>query len=156
VPYEHIENIRDSGDEKIALLLSLNNMIGILALGLPTYLVTATLDGLLRIALLLAAGTLGFLLTLDAGGMTVASRVLWHLRGRARLALQGDRIDPSALPITVRPSTRLRVLALASPVRPLGYGRARMTAPSENLAPQPGVPLTIAIDEAPYADHAAR
>lgn len=95
--YEHIEQIRDRADEKVALFLTAHNMLGLVIGAMPTYLLTQHMPLLVRAALILGFGTLGVVVTLDIGGMPLYARLLWRVRGVLRTRSEGRRVSAELL-----------------------------------------------------------
>lgn len=95
--YEHIEQIRDRADEKVALFLTAHNMLGLVIGAMPTYLLTQQMPFLVRAALILGLGTLGVIATLDVGGLPLYARLLWRIRGVLRTRSEGRRVSAEVL-----------------------------------------------------------
>ncbi len=121
MPYEHIEQIGDRGDERFALGLGARNGAGMVVAALPVVLVSAGWPLAARLPSVLGAVAVGLLATVESGGMPLYAWPLWWLRGRARMLAQGRRIAPDQLPGAAqqRPPLPLRV---GGPVR---YARRR-------------------------------
>jgi hypothetical protein len=95
--YEHIEQIRDRADEKVALFLTAHNMLGLVIGALPPYLLTQQLPFALRALLIIGLGTLGVIATLDVGGLPLYGRLVWRVRGTIRARSEGRRVTPELL-----------------------------------------------------------
>jgi hypothetical protein len=110
VPYTQLPQIDDRKSEKMAVLLSAENMAGLLALAVPAYLATTSWAMLPRLVLLLLAAGLGVALTVPVGGLALYRRLLWRLRGALWLFLRGEDIRPEQLPGAARRTRRSVVL----------------------------------------------
>jgi hypothetical protein len=119
VAYVQLPQIDDRKSEKLAVLLSAENMGGLLLCAGPAYLLTTGWDFLPRIVLLVVAALLGVALTVRVGGMALYARLLWQLRGVVWLYLKGEDVLPEHLAGAARREQRGVVL----PVR----GVARLT-----------------------------
>lgn len=95
--YEHIEQIRDRADEKVALFLTAHNMLGLVIGALPPYLLTQHMPFALRAVLIIGLGTLGVIATLDVGGLPLYGRLAWRVRGAIRARSEGRRVTPELL-----------------------------------------------------------
>lgn len=124
--YGHIGQIRNRRDEAIALGLTLENLVGILLVGLPIFALTVQLPGLLRAALVLGACLLGYSATWQVGGLRLSQR-LW-LQGRSLLALLtlGRRINREQI------TGRMRTTQGAP-----SWGRQRTGLAIQSQTPQP-------------------
>ncbi|GAB4163138.1 MAG: hypothetical protein Fur005_22370 [Roseiflexaceae bacterium] len=118
MPYEHIENIRSRRDERIAILLTFENALGLLVLGTPTYLLSAPFEWWLRIPLTLLGCAIGIGLTLDTGGMAIYERLIWRLRGIIRIRLSGGSIHAEDLPGLPHLGLNTPVLPANGPILP--------------------------------------
>ena len=104
--YQQLEELTSRKREKVALFLTAENMAGLLAVGLPMYIVTSTTSLWLRILILLAAAGLGVALTSEINGLAFYERVLWWMRGRGR-RLAGRVLRPAEFTaVPVAPSDR--------------------------------------------------
>jgi hypothetical protein len=110
MPYTQLPQIDDRKSEKMAVLLTVENMAGLLAIAVPTYLATASWDAIPRILALMAAAVLGVALTVPVGGLALYARLLWRLRGWVWLQLHGADIQPDQLPGAARRAQRGVVL----------------------------------------------
>ena len=116
MPYPQLEELTSRRREKVALFLTAENMAGLLAIGLPAYLGTLSVEIWLRILILIAAAVLGVALTTDVHGMACYERVLWWVRGRARRQMTGAVIRPAEFtPVQVVPDAR--ALPVGGPLR---------------------------------------
>jgi hypothetical protein len=100
--YDHITQLRNRRDEVIAMGLTLENIFGIVLVGMPVFALTAALPGLLRIVLFLIACVIGYGATRRIGGLRLA-HWLW-LQGRALLTLLsvGRRVNREKITGRVR------------------------------------------------------
>jgi hypothetical protein len=110
VPYTQLPQIDDRKSEKMAVLLTAENMAGLLALAVPVYLATTSWAMLPRLVVLLLAATGGVALTVPVGGLALYRRLLWRLRGALWLLLRGEDIRPEQLPGAARRPQRSVVL----------------------------------------------
>ena len=125
--YEQLEELTSRKREKVALFLTAENMAGLLAIGLPAYIVTTNTAFWLRLLILSAEAVLGVALTSEIHGLAFYERALWWLRGRVRRWIAGSALRPAEF--TAAPaSAGDRALPLQSPVR-------RVTATALDGAP---------------------
>ena len=82
--YEQLEEIRGRKGEKIVLFLTVENLVGVVCLALPVYLATTSAPFLVRLVLLALAGVLGYVATVEIGGLALYARVSWLVRGWLR------------------------------------------------------------------------
>lgn len=122
--YQQLEELTSRRREKVALFLTAENMAGLLAIGLPTYIGTTDVTSIwLRISILIAAAVLGVALTSEVHGMAFYERVLWWLRGQVRRRMTGAMIRPAEF--TTGPTVQGdRALPLGGPLR-----RVKRSAP---------------------------
>ena len=139
MPYVHIEQVHERRGEKVAFMLTAENMAGLLAGAVPLYLVTEVVPFWLRVLLLFLGGTLGVLATLEIGGLTPVARLTVFARGMVRRRLHGSRITPAFLPGVAPVTTHVRALPLDGPVQALhtrphatSAGRPDILSVSEN------------------------
>ncbi len=119
MPYEHIEQIHERKGEKVALMLTAENMAGLIIGALPIYLLTASLPFWLRAITLILSASLGVMATLDMGGMTPAARIAWMVRGTLRLRLHGTQMMPEHLPGAIPTRRQARALRAQGPIQAL-------------------------------------
>lgn len=100
MPYQTIERLLSRRGEKVALMLTVENVAGIAALGGPVFMLAEGQPILLRAAAVLAAAVLGVLVTVETRGMIFYERVVWRARGQVRLLLKGRTVAPDDLPGT--------------------------------------------------------
>jgi len=129
MPYDHIEQIRDRRGEKVAFFLTAENLGGMIAIGLPVYVGTVFIEqGWLRGVLIIVSALIGYLLTVEVGGLRVYERMMWRARGIIRMLFGGRivRIDQvSGRTVT----TRGRPYSVNAPFRV--RTTARSSAPQE-------------------------
>lgn len=110
--YEQLEEIGGRKQEKIFLFLTIENLGGLLCLGLPVYIATGSWPFFGRMLVVAIAATAGVGCTLDIGGMALYARMMWQLRGLIRRASGGGgRISPDQLAgqrVVVRDDRALR------------------------------------------------
>ncbi len=95
--YDHMEELGARRHEKVALYLTFENAVGLIAGALPSYIVFAHMPGLLRIILTICGAILGVIMTLDRAGMPIYTRLLWRIRGLIRLRMKPALITPEDL-----------------------------------------------------------
>jgi hypothetical protein len=115
--YVQLPQIDDRKSEKMAVLLTAENMAGLLLVAGPVYLATTGWGFLPRIVALVLAAVVGVTLTLSVGGMPLYARLLWQLRGVIWQHVQGGDIHPEALPGAVQRSERGVVLPVQGVAR---------------------------------------
>lgn len=151
MPYHHIEQIHERKGEKVALMLTAENMAGLVVGALPLYLLTSDLPFWLRAVILLLGGLLGVIATLEIGGLTPAARFTWLIRGLLRMRLHGARIIPEQLPGAApirRPARALRARGPIQVAPARGLAANRMAATESST-----IPVTRHVHEASNADH---
>lgn len=109
--YRALEQVLSRKNERVFMLVSLQNFFGIAALGLPTFLLTESLGLIARVAATILAGVLGHALTTEVRGMALYERAFWMARG----VLAGMLTPPIVRPADI-PGTRYRAAPLALPV----------------------------------------
>jgi hypothetical protein len=98
MPYLHIEELGDRSQERFALGLSAQNVIGMVVCGFPLFTISSTWPPGARLAAILAALALGFIATVEVSGLLVYAWPLWWARGRVRRLVQSSTIYPDQLP----------------------------------------------------------
>lgn len=98
MPYMQLPQIDDRKSEKMAVLLTAENMGGLLLVAGPVYLATSGWNFLPRIVAILLAAVLGVVLTMPLGGMALYARLGWALRGMLYQATSSTDLLPSDLP----------------------------------------------------------
>ena len=71
----------------------------------------------LRILIVLAAGVVGVLATLEVGGLAFYERVTWAIRGTIAKCAEGDRITPEQFIGAPTVGRRDRALPIDGPIR---------------------------------------
>jgi hypothetical protein len=129
--YRMLEELQNRRKEKVAIFLTFENIVGLMLVFFPVFLITSALPLLLRAPLCIAAAVLGIALTLEVHGLAVYERALWHARGVVRLRTRGAVITPDDLAGALAPATAERPLPLAGPIRSIE--RARLTRSRPHL-----------------------
>ncbi len=127
MPYDQLEEIGARRHEKVALYLTFENAVGLIAGALPAYVALASAPGLLRIVLTVLGGIVGVIMTLDVAGMPISARLLWRVRGVIRLRTRSTLITPADLAGTPLPVST-------------GHARALRVGGSIQLAQGPALP----------------
>ena len=96
--YEPITAILSRRDEKVALFLSIENLTGILLVGLPGFLLSNRIDSGWRAVLLVGLALIGYALTVRYRGMALYERAIWQVRGMVRGWNRGVLVQPEDLP----------------------------------------------------------
>jgi predicted neutral ceramidase superfamily lipid hydrolase len=156
MPYVPISNMSRRG-EKVAPFLTIQNVLGVIALAAPAYALGAGLPPVLRVLITLALAILAYIATSETNGMAPYERVMWRMRGRARVWMRGPTLSPTALPdavVQVRVpvnrrggAVRLRLRAPQITPGPTGRLAARRT----RLRPTPTVQEPREPHEVPHA-----
>ena len=102
--YEPLAPILSRRGEKVAMFLTIENLVGILIAIAPAYLLTRPIGGIVQIVVIVGCGLLGYVATLEQHGMSFYERVFWRLRGRLRQFQHGSQISPESLPTAVAQS----------------------------------------------------
>lgn len=131
MPYDQLEEIQSRRNEKIAMFLTLENAFGMILVAFPAYLVSVGMPFVLRVAIVVAAATLGVVATLNIGGLTFYERLIWTTRGAIRRRIQGDRIRPAQLVGATAATRTERPLPRGGPIR------------RRNLPPLAGEPVVV-------------
>ena len=136
--YEQLEELTSRKREKVALFLTAENMVGLLVVGLPAYIATASTAFWLRSLILLAAAVLGVLLTSEIHGLACYERALWWARGWARRRVTGAVLRPAEFtavavvhddrPLPLGGSVRRVLPTTAAPAEPTRLGSVVRTA----------------------------
>lgn len=99
------------------MFLTFENIIGLVLLGFPVFIGSASLPLLIRVPLVIAGALLGVFLTLEAQGLPIYERLLWRVRGLIRLRTSGNTIHPDDLVGAVQAPRQERALAVDGPIR---------------------------------------
>jgi hypothetical protein len=117
MPHEMIDEIQSRKGEKVALFLTFENAAGLILGVLPAFILSGALPWWLRILIVLAAGTVGVLATLEVGGLAFYERVTWAMRGTIAKRAAGERITPEQLIGARVAGRRDRALPIDGPIR---------------------------------------
>lgn len=117
MPYHHIEQIHERKGEKVALMLTAENMVGLVIGFMPLYLLSSGFPFWLRVLVVALGATIGVIATLDIGGMTPITRLIWLARGFVRMQLRGARLTPEQLPGAISLRRQERVLRADGPIQ---------------------------------------
>jgi hypothetical protein len=136
MPYVQLPQIDDRKSEKMAVLLTAQNMAGLLCCAGPIYLATTSWGFVPRIAALILAAVVGVALTIPVGGMALYARLLWRLRGLVWLRLQADTVRPEQLPGAVHRVEHSVVLPRHGVARVVQRSHTRVSSHS-SISPRP-------------------
>ena len=117
MPHEMIDEIQSRKGEKVALFLTFENAAGLILGVLPAFILSGALAWWLRILIVLAAGAVGVLATLEVGGLAFYERLAWAVRGTIAKRAAGDRITPEQLVGARAVGRRDRALPIDGPIR---------------------------------------
>src|SRR5437867_2469144 len=115
--HEMIDEIQSRKGEKVALFLTFENAAGLILGVLPAFILSGAMPWFLRILIVLAAGAVGVLATLEVGGLAFYERVTWAMRGTIARRAAGDRITPEQLIGARAVGRRDRALPIDGPIR---------------------------------------
>lgn len=161
MPHEMIDEIQSRKGEKVALFLTFENAAGLILGVLPAFILSSTLPWFLRILIVLAAGAVGVLATLEVGGLAFYERVAWAVRGTIATRAEGERITPEQLIGARVAGRRDRALPLDGPIRAVpmrkGVSGQAVRRPSVEIRPVQISSLDVAdlrpIDAAQPTEH---
>ena len=122
--HEMIDEIQSRKGEKVALFLTFENAAGLILGVLPAFMLSGMLPWWLRILIVVAAGVVGVLATLEVGGLAFYERVVWAVRGAIAQRAAGDRISPEQIVGARAVGRRDRALPIDGPVRAVPMQRA--------------------------------
>jgi hypothetical protein len=97
MPHEMIDEIQSRKGEKVALFLTFENAAGLILGVMPAFMLSGAMPWWLRILIVVAAGAVGVLATLEVGGLAFYERLIWAARGGIAGRTAGDRITPEQL-----------------------------------------------------------
>jgi hypothetical protein len=117
MPHEMIDEIQSRKGEKVALFLTFENAAGLILGVLPAFILSGAMPWWLRILLVLAAGAVGVLATLEVGGLAFYERLAWAVRGAIAKRAAGDTITPEQLIGARAVGRRDRALPIDGPIR---------------------------------------
>jgi len=132
MPHQMIDEIQSRKGEKVALFLTFENAAGLILGVLPAFILSGALPWWLRILLVLAAGIVGVLATLEVGGLAFYERLAWAVRGTLATRAVGERITAGQLVGAPTVGRRDRALPIDGPVRAV---MVRPGAPGERYRP---------------------
>lgn len=115
--HEMIDEIQSRKGEKVALFLTFENAAGLILGVLPAFILSGAMPWWLRILIVLAAGAVGVLATLEVGGLAFYERVAWAARGMIAKRATGERITPEQLIGAPTVGRRDRALPIDGPIR---------------------------------------
>jgi hypothetical protein len=115
--HEMIDEIQSRKGEKVALFLTFENAAGLILGVLPAFILSGAMPWWLRILIVLAAGAVGVLATLEVGGLAFYERVTWAVRGTIAKRAEGERITPEQLVGAPTVGRRDRALPIDGPIR---------------------------------------
>lgn len=164
MPYQHIEQIHERRGEKVALMLTAENMAGLLLGAMPLYLLTGGLPFWLRAVILVLGATLGVIATLEIGGLTPAARITWMIRGFVRMRMHGTSLLPEQLPGAAPSHRQARALRAQGPIQAMPAPRSvarrapALLQPTRPMAVPPVASDSLhpMVNEVSYADDSAR
>lgn len=82
MPHTMIDEIRSRKGEKVHLFFTIQNIIGIALGAVPAFLsIYRSMPWYLVLPITLLAGLIGFLATVEVGGMAAYERLVWWARG---------------------------------------------------------------------------
>jgi hypothetical protein len=114
--YRMLEELQSRRKEKVATLLTFENIVGLILVGFPVFAGSAGLPFLLRVPLVAGAALLGVALTLETRGLPVYERLLWRGRGLIRAQAAGGVVRPEQLS-AARAAVPARAIPVGGPVR---------------------------------------
>jgi hypothetical protein len=112
-----IDEIQSRKGEKVALFLTFENAAGLILGVLPAFILSGAMPWWLRILIVLAAGAVGVLATLEVGGLAFYERLTWAVRGTIAKRAAGERITPEQLVGARAVGRRDRALPIDGPIR---------------------------------------
>lgn len=117
MPHQMIDEIQSRRGEKVALFLTFENAAGLILGVLPAFVLSGPMPWWLRIPIVLVAGVVGVLATLEVGGLAFYERVAWAVRGSLARRATGGRITPEQLVGARALGQRDRALPIDGPIR---------------------------------------
>ncbi len=125
MPHEMIDEIQSRKGEKVAIFLTMENATGLVLGAIPGFLLTfRTMPWYLCFLITIAAGALGFLATIEIGGMAFYERMVWWIRGYLNQRLSTQRVSPEEITGGRAVGQRDAALPLHGPVRLVRQNRA--------------------------------
>lgn len=144
MPYHQLEELGTRRHEKVALYLTFENAVGLIAGAMPAYLVLAATPGIVRILFTIVCGALGVMLTFDTAGLPMYIRLFWRVRGLIRIRTRGILIIPETLIGSPHRAT-------SGQARALRIGGAVRLALAPALQHQPATHVSEGMECAGYA-----
>jgi hypothetical protein len=93
-----IEEIQSRKGEKVAIFLTMENATGLVLGAIPGFLLTfRNTPWYLTFLITITAGALGFLATIEIGGMAFYERLVWWVRGALKQRMTSQRITPEEI-----------------------------------------------------------
>ena len=139
MPHQMIDEIQSRRGEKVALFLTFENAAGLILGVLPAFVLSSPMPWWLRIPIVLAAGVVGVLATLEVGGLAFYERVAWVVRGSIARRATGNQISPEQLVGARAVGQRDRALPIDGPIRAIairkGIPRQPARRPHAQLRP---------------------
>lgn len=118
MPHEMIDEIQSRKGEKVAIFLTMENATGLVLGAIPGFLTTfRTMPWYLCFLITITAGALGFLATIEIGGMAFYERLVWWVRGYLKQWMTNPRITPEEITGASVIGQRDAALPLGGPVR---------------------------------------
>lgn len=118
MPHEMIDEIQSRKGEKVAIFLTMENATGLVLGAIPGFLTTfRTMPWYLCFLITITAGALGFLATIEIGGMAFYERLVWWVRGYLKQRMTSPRITPEEITGARAVGQRDAALPLGGPVR---------------------------------------
>ncbi len=146
--HEMIDEIQSRRGEKVALFLTFENAAGLIVGVLPAFILSDALPWWLRILIVLAAGAVGLLATLEVAGLAFYERVIWAVRGAIARRAAGERLTPEQLVGARAVGRRDRALPIDGPIRPVNVRRGAASQagrrPHRQVYRNPIPPLDVA------------
>lgn len=154
MPHTMIDEIRSRKGEKVHLFFTIQNIIGTALGAVPAFLITyRVLPWYLTVPIVLAAAVVGFLATVEIGGMAAYERLVWWVRGSISHRMDQSIITPESLVGGRTVSEHEIAIPIQGPVRVVKRPARRVALPIS----RPIVPRARAVGtEETYADPTAQ
>ena len=127
--YRMIEELNNRGNEKVAVFLTMRNIIGIIFLAVPAYLISIPFPILIRAIIIVIGAGVGFALTTELNGMPVYEHGVWQARGFIRRKLGGSIISPESYVGAVVQQETDRATRIDGPIQPILRTRRPIIVP---------------------------
>jgi hypothetical protein len=118
MPYQQLPQINDRKSEKLAVFLTVENMVGLALVAGPVFLISDAWPLLLRALAILVAAIVGVTLTVPISGLPLYMQTYWLLRGLVYTRFGDGDITPAQLAGAVSGSERRVALPLDGLARP--------------------------------------